>query len=777
MKSVLIFSGTTEGRTLAERLHEDGMNCTVCVATEYGTMVMEPMEGVKLHQGRLSTDEMKMLITSEDFLAVVDATHPFATLVSENIKNSLVGTHTPYIRLKRETQDVRGEYEGVTYYPDSRTCAKALETVKGIILLTTGSKELKAFCENEEVRSRIYARVLPGLESISLCMENNLVGKQILALQGPFSVEMNEAMIRQYKIECLVTKESGVNGGYFEKLQAAQNTGIPVMVIGNPEVLPGLSFEEVCKEIELLAGRMSGDETLNKDELNRKSSNKEMNNRNSNINSFNQNSDNKNQNEKSPNTMRNSEDTDIEIDIQNTRIDTENTINIGNPHRKLNSSMIHTQEQHHKELDLEEYHKGDYLTLSLIGMGPGSAKLLTREAEDALGKCEILFGAKRLLDEVEGDLNSVDKFPYYLPKDIVPKINEISLKNPHIKNIGILFSGDSGFYSGADKLNQALKEELKASGKNVSIVNYPGISSISYFAARLSISWQDGKLISIHGRKANVLETIRTNRKTFLLVSGVTDMKYVGGLLAEHGSEDIELYIGYQLSYPQEEIKKIRPEECSQLEEDGLYVCCILNPSPDNKSLTHGLPDEAFIRDKVPMTKEEVREVSICKLGLHQGAILYDIGSGTGSIAVECARLSESIQVYAIERKKEALQLIEQNKKQFDLSNIQLVQGEAPEVLNDLPIPTHAFIGGSGGNLKEILQVLYQKNPASRVVINAITLETVGEITGVFSSLPIEKEEILQMQVSRAQKVGGYHLMKAENPVYIASFQFSEESE
>ena len=175
------------------------------------------------------------------------------------------------------------------------------------------------------------------------------------------------------------------------------------------------------------------------------------------------------------------------------------------------------------------------------------------------------------------------------------------------------------------------------------------------------------------------------------------------------------------------------------------------------------------------MTKEEVREVSICKLKLYRGAVVYDIGSGTGSIAVEVAGLSDDIQVYAVEQKKEAVSLIWQNKEKFHLENITVIEAKAPEGLSELPKATHAFIGGSGGNLKEILRTLYDLNPDMRVVINAVSMETICEIKEILSLYKVKNEEIVQMQVSRAKKTGQYHLMQAENPVWICAFDFYAE--
>ena len=174
------------------------------------------------------------------------------------------------------------------------------------------------------------------------------------------------------------------------------------------------------------------------------------------------------------------------------------------------------------------------------------------------------------------------------------------------------------------------------------------------------------------------------------------------------------------------------------------------------------------------MTKAEIREISICKLQLSEGAVVYDVGSGTGSVAVEMAGLSGSIAVYAIEQKEEAVFLIGRNKEQFGLPNLHVVNGKAPKALETLPVPTHAFIGGSSGQLREILDCLYKKNPQMRIVLNAISLETISELKEILTQFRVTEEEVVQVQVNRMKPVGSYHLMQAENPVWICSFRFQE---
>ena len=160
----------------------------------------------------------------------------------------------PYLRLKREAEN-ESNYDKITYFKSNESCAKALESVEGNIMLTTGSKELAVYCSKEEVKQRLYVRILPGMESLKLCLKHGISGKQILALQGPFTIEMNEAMLLQYRIKCLVTKKSGRTGGYQEKLKAAEKQKIPVFVIDHEEKGKGYSFEEVCNQLEKICGQ------------------------------------------------------------------------------------------------------------------------------------------------------------------------------------------------------------------------------------------------------------------------------------------------------------------------------------------------------------------------------------------------------------------------------------------------------------------------------------------------------------------------------------------
>lgn len=412
--------------------------------------------------------------------------------------------------------------------------------------------------------------------------------------------------------------------------------------------------------------------------------------------------------------------------------------------------------------------------ITLAGVGMGSQASLTKEVEHAINEADIILGAKRMIDAYEPRL---EKKPYYMASDIIPYLKKLQSDDTFYedKNVVILFSGDSGFYSGCQSLYRSLRAETESGALNADISIMPGISSMAYLAACTGESYQDAKICSIHGRKqANLADIIRHNSKTFMLMSGVNDVNSLGQLLLDAGLNQCIVIAGYELSYETQEIMTLTPIECVELKKEGLYTCLIKNPNAGDRRLTHGKADSEFIRDKVPMTKEEVREVSICKLRLTDKALVYDIGSGTGSIAMEMAGLSPDLKVYAIERKPEAVALIKKNKEKFKLDNIEVIEAEAPEGLDELPKPTHVFIGGSGGNLNEILNTLYSMNDSMRIVITAVSLETIVQIKDILSAYPIANEDIVELQVNRSKAIGKYHMMQAENPVWICSFDFRE---
>lgn len=369
-------------------------------------------------------------------------------------------------------------------------------------------------------------RVLPGQDNIALCEAAGIRGKQIIAMQGPFSTEMNTALINQFSIKYLVTKASGEHSGFAEKLEAARNCGIEAFVIGMQAEDKGLSYDEVLKRI---------------------------------------------------------------LRICNAKIKSDETVRI-----------------------------------SLIGIGV-SGRTLTGEAQEALNNAGLVFGAGRMLDSASAYIGrGAACYPYYMAKDIIPVIKRYENDTAGMLTAGgdmsgslnaaVLFSGDTGFYSGAAKL----KEALEAEGYT-RVTIYPGISSVSYLAAATGNAWQNAKLLSIHGmsdkRRAEALvkDAVRCNERTFVLVSGRDDVQRVSawvsdikaGCSGDSVMGSIRIIAGYNLGYDDEKITE--PATSGDIAgQNGLYTLLILNDRPERKRLVPGICDEEFRRDmKVPMTKKK----------------------------------------------------------------------------------------------------------------------------------------------------------------------------
>ncbi len=228
MKKILVFGGTTEGREISEAISKKGILVDLHVATEYGNQIVEKNGNLNVVTGRLDCNQIRDIIETVDYECVIDATHPFATEVSRNIYDA-ISDKTMLIRFKRKTAHEKSE--GIRYFSSAYEAYDALKQTDGRILLTTGSKDLKTYCGDEETRQRIFARVIPAVESLELCKKAGLEGSQIIAMQGPFSEKMNISIIEEKRIKVLVTKQSGVAGGTDSKISACLKTGIQCFVI------------------------------------------------------------------------------------------------------------------------------------------------------------------------------------------------------------------------------------------------------------------------------------------------------------------------------------------------------------------------------------------------------------------------------------------------------------------------------------------------------------------------------------------------------------------
>lgn len=236
--SILLFGGTAEGHALARRLAQAGLAVTCSVATAYGEAVLEPTPGLTVRVGRMDADQMAAEM-AKGYTCVVDATHPYADRVSENIRRAAETAGLPYYRLLRP----REAAEDVLWADSPADAARMLADLPGNVLLTTGSKDLKTFTQVPDYRDRLYVRVLPSLESLSAALDLGYPAAHILCMQGPFPEKLNAALLEAVDAKILVTKDTGKAGGFPEKAAAARSVGARLLVIRRPTQETGYSLD------------------------------------------------------------------------------------------------------------------------------------------------------------------------------------------------------------------------------------------------------------------------------------------------------------------------------------------------------------------------------------------------------------------------------------------------------------------------------------------------------------------------------------------------------
>lgn len=389
------------------------------------------------------------------------------------------------------------------------------------------------------------------------------------------------------------------------------------------------------------------------------------------------------------------------------------------------------------------------MRIYIVGAGCGDKSTLTFDAVKAISSCKILIGAERLVKEYSSDKKVFSEYKAEIIKEIIDRNGE---------DTAVLMSGDTGFYSGAKKLSDILK--------NYEVEIIPGISSVSYFSSKVSMPWEDWKLVSTHGVNTNIIGYAKENKRTFAILNNGKDVNVLCKKLLYYGMENVILYVGENLSYHNERIISGTPMDLADIEFDNLTVCLIINNTAGR--LIGDIKDDDFVRGSVPMTKEEVRSVSISKLGIKEASVFYDIGAGTGSVSISVALKSPDIKVYSFEKNPDALVLIEKNKAKFGADNVEIISGEALDNLDSFEKPSHAFIGGGGGNLDKIIEKLKKINCEIKIVINTVTLESLCQVQNIITKYGFEAE-ITQVSVAKGKRLGIHTLMKASNPVYIIS--------
>lgn len=398
----------------------------------------------------------------------------------------------------------------------------------------------------------------------------------------------------------------------------------------------------------------------------------------------------------------------------------------------------------------------------LIACGIFGRSYLTRQAAAALRLSSFVIGRQDMLRALSEELSGKRTISVSLSD--TERIRDECRKSEE-NGIAVLLPGDAGFTGTAQAVYNALSDLRCA------IV--PGISMIGYFAAKTGIFYEDAAIVDLEDGTKSLLPEVYAHRKLFAF--GAADMTAYFREILNADLKGVQMYAGEHLGTKNERITRGPLDRMCERVYAGDSVYLFVRPGRMTRR-TFGIDDDAFIRGDVPMTKSEVRAVIMSRLSLAETDVVYDIGAGSGSVSVEMALAAPRGCVCAVEVNPQGIELIRRNAEKFGIRNIRPIEGRAPAALAHLPYPDAAFIGGTKGELRSILQVLKSRNPFIRIVLSAITLETAYEALSQMEILGM-KPELIEIQTARAKKIGRSHMMTGMNPVFIITGCGSETKE
>ena len=393
----------------------------------------------------------------------------------------------------------------------------------------------------------------------------------------------------------------------------------------------------------------------------------------------------------------------------------------------------------------------------IIGVAPGGS--LLPEARRLVDGAEMVFGGRRLLS----------MFPSLSGEKIVIKNNlaEIAIlikRNLGRKRMVVLASGDPNFFGIASYLTAKL-------GKNaVDII--PNVSAMQLAFARIKEIWEDAVFLSVHSRPiADIVNMVRSNDKLGIFTDGEHTPAAIARVLLEHGVDGYRAYVCQDLGGKDEKVVKTGLPGLTKMKFSPLNILILLREKPrTGPRQILGIPEASFHRRRDGLiTKQEVRAVSLAKMRLAEDSIVWDIGAGSGAVSIEASFLIRKGRVFAIEKNDKDIAIIKKNIKKFNVSNVEVVRAFAPDGLNNLPDPTAVFIGGSGGRMGKILDLVSRRlKPGGRIVSNIVVLEHLSAAVNALKARGFVTDVTL-INIARTTSVMELTRFEALNPVFVVS--------
>lgn len=388
----------------------------------------------------------------------------------------------------------------------------------------------------------------------------------------------------------------------------------------------------------------------------------------------------------------------------------------------------------------------------IIGAGPGDERYLTDYARDLILDAGAVVTTPQLLEQFwHLNPNTVAKSVEDVPDAVLDLVDEQT-------NVCVLVSGDTGFFSAAkDSLIR-----LNAAGVELECVS--GVSCLQHFANALGVNYEDAVNLCVSDCVDNIISYVCYNAKVFVLTNDQYQAHDVIKRLNTVGLGHVRVSVGQNLGAEDELIVTNTAKNLAALEFSKLAVLLIRNESRVN--YWEVIDDDEFVRGQALMITQAVRRLALVKLNVNPNDNVLDIGAGNGSVSIEAARLAHRGRVFAFEKNTAALDLVKQNVKKFGAYNVTAMYAVAPEAFDALPVIDKAFIGGSDGKISEIIIALLANNPAVKIVVNAVTLETLNAAAEAFKAQGLAID-VICVNASVTAKTGAYHMLKAQDPAFI----------